>query len=147
MQIFGPLISIIDSGVDRARVVSLIAKYNEDLVEERAESAEAQVLSVIRDLVARGPGSRLAIQDITTVFLRRHGDQYERRVTPRWIGSLVRRRLGLRPSRSTGIFTLGPEDIARLKSLYIRYGIENAINLDRIVNTSSSVEEEQTNPA
>jgi len=32
--------------------------------------------------------------------------------------------LGLKPSRSTGIFTLGPEDVARLASLYVRYGVE-----------------------
>ena len=48
----------------------------------------------------------------------------ERRVTPRWIGSIVRRRLGLKPSRTTGIFTLGPEEVARLASLYKRFGIE-----------------------
>jgi len=107
----------------RSKAIAYIAKVNEDLVEERSEAAEAQVLQVIRDLVAQ-PGARLAIQDITREFVRRYGDDYERRVTPRWIGSLVRRRLGLKPSRSTGIFTLGPEEVARLASLYKRFGIE-----------------------
>jgi hypothetical protein len=93
-------------------------------VEERSEAAEAQVLHVIRDLVAQ-PGARLAIQDITREFLRRYGDEYERRVTPRWVGSIVRRRLGLKPSRTTGIFTLGPEEVARLSALYKRFGIES----------------------
>ena len=83
------------------------------------------MLQVIRDLVAQ-PGARLAIQDITREFIRRYGDEYERRVTPRWIGSIVRRRLGLRPSRTTGIFTLGPEEVARLATLYKRFGIEPA---------------------
>lgn len=121
-QIFGPLCSVISDASERDRVVAYVSKLNEDLVEERSEAAEAQVLEVIRDLVAEG--SRLAIQDITRLFLARYGDQYERRVTPRWIGSLVRRRLGLKPSRSTGVFTLGPEDVARLASLYARYGVE-----------------------
>jgi hypothetical protein len=123
-QIFGPLVSVISDASSREKVIATIAKYNEDLVEERSEAAEAQVLQVIRDLVSRGPEARLAIQDITREFIRRYGDDYERRVTPRWIGSLVRRRLGLKPSRSTGIFTLGPEDVARLASLYKRFGIE-----------------------
>jgi hypothetical protein len=122
-QIFGPLVSVISDASSRERVIAYIAKVNEDLVEERSEAAEAQVLQVIRDLVAQ-PGARLAIQDITREFVRRYGDDYERRVTPRWIGSLVRRRLGLKPSRSTGIFTLGPEEVARLASLYKRFGIE-----------------------
>jgi hypothetical protein len=99
---------------------------NEDLLDERSETAEAQVLTVIRELVAKGPGARLAIQDITREFVARYGAEYERRVTPRWIGSLVRRRLGLKPSRSTGVFTLGPEEVARLKGLYVRYGVEPA---------------------
>lgn len=123
-QIFGPLVSVIGDASAREKVVALVGKYNEDLVDERSEAAEAQVLAVIRDLVAKGPEARLAIQDITREFLARYGAEYERRVTPRWVGSLVRRRLGLKPSRSTGIFTLGPEDVARLASLYVRYGLE-----------------------
>lgn len=122
-QIFGPLCSIVSDPSEREKIVTLISKMNDELVDERSQGAEAQVLRVIRDLVAR-PGARLAIQDITTEFIRRHGNEYERRVTPRWLGSIVRRRLGLTPSRSTGIFTLGPEDVARLASLYTRYGIE-----------------------
>jgi hypothetical protein len=125
-QIFGPLVSVISDASERSKAIAYIAKVNEDLVEERSEAAEAQILQVIRDLVARGPEARLAIQDITREFVRRYGDEYERRVTPRWIGSLVRRRLGLKPSRSTGIFTLGPEEVARLASLYKRFGIKPA---------------------
>ena len=123
-QIFGPLCSVIGDASEREKVVALVSKMNEDLALERSDTAEAQVLEVIRDLVAKGPDARLAIQDITRVFLARYGDLYERRVTPRWIGSLVRRRLGLKPSRTTGVFTLGPEDVARLASLYVRYGVD-----------------------
>src|SRR5256885_11543234 len=105
-QIFGPLVSVIDDVSAREWVVGTLGKYNEDLVEERSETAEAQVLTVIRDLVSKGPDVRLAIQDITTEFIARYGAEYERRVTPRWVGSLVRRPLCLKHSRSTGLFTL-----------------------------------------
>jgi hypothetical protein len=91
---------------------------NDDLGDERAERVEAEVLAVIRDLVARGPAERLAIQDITDEFTTRFGAAYEKRITPRWIGSIVRRPLHLKPSRSTGMFTVGPEDVARLGGLY-----------------------------
>jgi len=138
-QIFGPLVSVIRDTSARERVITVIGKYNQDLVEERSEAAEAQVLAVIRDLVAKGPESRLAIQDITREFLARYGAEYERRVTPRWIGSLVRRRLGLKASRSTGIFTLGPEEVARLASLYARYGVKiSGSDNDTSVETETS---------
>jgi hypothetical protein len=122
-QIFGPLLSVVDDPSARDRVIRVLKKLNEDLVDERSETAEAQLLVVIRDLVAKGPGSRLAIQDIAAEFTLRYGDEYERRVTPRWIGSLVRRRLGLKPNRSTGVFMLGPEEVAKLAALYVRYGV------------------------
>lgn len=130
LQIFGPLLAVIGDAEARGRVVAMVGKYNEELVEERAESAEAQVLTVIRDLVSRGPDVRLGIQDITNEFLARYGSEYERRITPRWIGSLLRRRLGLRASRSTGVFALGPEEVARLRPLYVRYGLSDEESAD-----------------
>lgn len=123
-QIFGPLVSLIDDAAARGRLVSTLRKYNEDLAEERRESVEAQLLTVIRDLVAK-PDTRLTIQDIADEFTTRFGTEYERRITPRWIGSIVRRRLGLKPGRSVGgAFALGPEEVAQLTKLYLRYGIE-----------------------
>lgn len=127
-QIFGPLVSVIGDDAARARIVGLITKYNDELLDERSEATEAQILTVIRDLVREG--GRLAIQDITREFIARYGEEYERRVTPRWVGSLVRRRLGLRPSRSTGIFTLGPEEVARLSALYVRFGVQAKTEAD-----------------
>lgn len=122
-QIFGPLLSVIDDSVARERMIAKLGRYNEELAEERGDGAEAQILTVIRDLVAKGPGERLSVQDVTNEFMNRFGDQYERRATPRWIGSVMRRRLGLRPGRSTGVFTLGPEEIPKLQQLYSRYGV------------------------
>lgn len=122
-QIFGPLVSTVRDPAAQERVRTVIARLNEDLAEERHESAEGQVLAVIRDLVTRGPEVRLAMQDIADEFALRHAKEYERRVTPRWIGSIVRRRLGLKPNRATGLFTLGPEEVSKLRMLYVRYGI------------------------
>jgi hypothetical protein len=123
-QIFGPLVSMVRDPAAQARIRSVLERLNEQLAEERQESAEGQILAVIRDLVARGPEVRLAMRDIADEFALRHAKEYERRVTPRWVGSIVRRRLGLKPNRATGIFTLGPEEVAKLARLYVRYGIE-----------------------
>jgi hypothetical protein len=124
-QIFGPLLSVIDDAAAQERLIGMLGKYNEELTEERRESVEAQVLAVIRDLVAKGPEARLSIQDITIEFVARHGSEYEKRATPRWIGSIVRRRLGLKPVRSaSGAFALRPEDVAELRVLYARYQVE-----------------------
>jgi hypothetical protein len=125
-QIFGPLLSVIGDSAARERLVAAVRKFNEELVEERAESAEARILGVVRDLVARGPSERLAVQDIATEFTSRYGDEYGRRATPRWIGSILRRRLGLRTNRNTGLFVIGPEEITKLPELYRRYEVDSA---------------------
>lgn len=122
-QIFGPLLSVIDDRAVRERVISKLGMYNHELAEERAESVEAQVLGVIRDLLSHGLGERLSVRNVTTKFAERFGEEYARRITPRWIGSIMRRRLGLRPARSTGIYVIGPEEIRKLSALYARYGV------------------------
>lgn len=122
-QLFGPLLSVIDDPSARERISVSLRKYNEELKDERAESVEAELLVVIRDLVARGSDQPITVKLITTEFLARHGDEYERRATPRWIGSILRRRLGLRPTRNTGVFSLSPEEVSKLQSLYVRYGL------------------------
>src|SRR5258706_471264 len=68
LQIFGPLLAIVQDHDARSRIVETVASFNEDILEERSASAEAQALAVIHDLVAKGPESRLAIQDITAEF-------------------------------------------------------------------------------
>lgn len=122
-QIFGPLISVIDDAPARARLSLALKGFNEELRDERAESVEAQILAVIRDLVAKGPEQGLTVKDIAAEFIARHGTEYERRATPRWVGSIVRRRLGLKPTRNTGVFTLSPEELVKLPALYLRYGL------------------------
>src|SRR5262249_26391706 len=44
-QIFGPLVSVISDASARGKIVALVKKYNEELVDERSEAAEAQVLT------------------------------------------------------------------------------------------------------
>ncbi|HEV7486304.1 MAG TPA: phosphoglycerate mutase family protein [Thermoanaerobaculia bacterium] len=142
-QIFGPLLSVIDDAAAQERLIRTLRGYNEDLVDERRQSVEAQVLAVIRDLVEKGPHERLSILDITTEFVARHGSEYEKRASPRWIGSIVRRRLGLRPIRSaSGAFALRPEDVAELRALYERYGV-NA----NAAEAATPEEEDQEVPA
>ncbi len=52
-QIFGPLLSVIDDSVARELIIAKLAKFNDELAEERAQSVEAQILTVIRDLGVR----------------------------------------------------------------------------------------------
>lgn len=93
------------------------------MIADRGFDAETQVLEIIRDLLAATPDSRLAVKDITRWFIDRYGDEYERKVTTKWIGSLLRKKLQLRPYKSHGVFVIAVPDPSTLERLYEKYGM------------------------
>lgn len=123
-QVFLPLLSIIDDKTARQEVLDLAQRYQADLLNDRGMDAEAQVLEIIRDLLSQG--RRLAVKDITTWFVDRFGADHDQRITPRWIGNLLRNRLYLHTQKSHGTFIIVPNDLPKLKRLFERYGVEEA---------------------
>lgn len=122
-QIFVPLLTIIDDEAARADLQELARQYNRELVADRGMDTEAQVLEIIRDL-ADSYGPRVTIKDITRVFGERHGLEYDRKVSTRWIGYVVRRRLLLATHKSHGTFVITPSELPKLDRLYEKYGIK-----------------------
>lgn len=88
---------------------------------------------------------RLSIKEITDRFAERHGDDYERKVTTKWIGGIVRKRLGLRPQKSHGTFVIPTDEMPKLKRLYEKYGLSDRQDgVDQ--ETSGFPREPATNP-
>ena len=84
---------------------------------------EAQILEVIRDMLASPFETRLSVKDITSWFIDRHGMDYERKVTGKWVGSIIRRKLQLKTERRGGEFIIPESERSKLQGLYERYGI------------------------
>jgi hypothetical protein len=70
---------------------------------------------------------KLAVKEITSLFVDRHGEDYERKVTPKWVGLRLRKTLNLKPWKSHGNFVIHAES-RRLGHLYEKYGI--AVDLE-----------------
>jgi hypothetical protein len=115
-QIFVPLLSVIDDAAVKNELQNLARAYNRELVAERGMDAEAQILEIIRDVLARDVNPTLSVKEIASWFAERQGADYERKVTPKWIGGLIRRRLGLRTRKSDGVFIVPREDYHRGES-------------------------------
>jgi hypothetical protein len=123
-QIFGPVLSVIgDSGI-RERLRVFAGRYQRELVSERRTQVEAQLLEVLLSLSAAG--EQLVVKDITAEFLSRYGEEYGGKLTPRWIGNVLRRRLGLRTHKSHGTFLVPPSELPKLAHLAERYGVAAA---------------------
>lgn len=125
-QIFSPLLSIIDDPKAREQLQELARRYNRELVSDRGMETEAQLLEVIRDLAASSTDGRLSVKEITGLFVDRHGDDYERKVTGKWVGFFLRKRLNLKPWKSHGAFVISASGSPRLEHLYEKYGVSAA---------------------
>jgi hypothetical protein len=122
-QVFAPLLSIIaDPGAQRD-IRELARQYNSEIVAERSLDVEAQILEIIRDLLASPLQPRLTLKEITSWFVDRHGDDYERKITTKWIGSVIRKRLTLKTHKSHGVFVIPLSEEPKLARLYEKYGI------------------------
>lgn len=127
-QIFVPLLSIIEDEKAKADLQALARNYNRDLISERGMDMEAQVLEIIRDM-QESPmgGGRLSVKDITSWFIDRHGEDYEKKITGKWIGYVIRKKLGLKTERGRDGYIVPSTEAAKLARLYEKYGISTQI--------------------
>ena len=120
-QIFAPLLSVIRDPETRREVVALAEEYGRTILSDRGLELEAQVLEILHRLQAGG--GELSVKTITEAFTERYGEEYGGRVSPRWIGSLLRKRLNLKPRKQHGVFVVPPSDFPKLRYLFERYGL------------------------
>ncbi len=138
-QVFAPLLSIIEDHKAREEIRELARKYHLELVADRGLDAEAQLLEIIRDMIAADE-TRLSVKDITSWFADRHGDDYERKISTRWIGNIIRKRLLLKTQKSNGVFVIPTAETPKLPRLYEKYGISSEQTGQRPIKPPSEVE-------
>lgn len=121
-QMLLPLLSVVSSESIRQALRARAHAAQAELRADRGLLVEAQVLEALAGLMTADP-SVVKIADITLVMAERHGADYARPITNRWIGSIVRKRLGLLPYKSHGTYalTIGRAELAILCG---RYGVE-----------------------
>lgn len=68
-------------------------------------------------------GNTLTIKDITSWFVDRHFADYERKITTKWIGYIVRRKLHLVTHKSHSVFVIPISELPKLPRLYEKYGV------------------------
>src|SRR5438876_2393 len=122
-QIFVPLLSVIEDAGAREALRQVAREYDKELVADRGMDMEAQVLEIIRELQSLNDGGGIAIKEIASRFIEQHGEDFERKVTPHWIGRIVRRKLGLKTEKRHGSYVVAATEGPKLARLYEKYGI------------------------
>jgi hypothetical protein len=123
-QVFVPLLSVIEDADVRADLKELARHYQRELVADRGQGTEAEVLEIIRELLS-SQTTRPTVKEIATWFADRHGEEYERKVTAQWIGKVMRTKLQLKTLRGDGgAYVIPIAEDPKLRRLYAKYGLE-----------------------
>src|SRR3989475_7288781 len=140
-QIFVPLLSVIEDAGAREALRQVARDYHKELVADRGMDIEAQVLEIIRELQDSSYGLGLSIKEIANRFIEQHGEDFERKVTPHWVGQIVRRKLQLKTERHREGYVIAASEKAKLTGLFEKYGIaSDSVNLVNSVNSEGGME-------
>ena len=122
-QIFIPLLSVIQDETMRDEIRLLARQFNKELVMNRGTAVEGQVLDIIKDIL-QNPNTKLTVKDITDWFTDRYGDEYQRKITTKWIGFVIRSKLNLKTAKSNGNYIIPPSEEPKLRILLEKYGLD-----------------------
>ena len=122
-QIFAPLLSIVADPNVQEELREVIRQYHRELVSERGLGTEAQVLEVIQSLLGLPETTQLSVGDITSRFTDLYAGEYQHKITHKWIGYVIRKRLGLKTERGRNGYVITPAELAKLERLYEKYGL------------------------
>ncbi|NKE66866.1 winged helix-turn-helix domain-containing protein [Ramlibacter sp. RBP-2] len=122
-QTLVPLLSIAPTEDMRAA----IRRYGE-LSEERTRSVralsiEAELIGAIRELLASELTDAVSVGEIASALRQRVAGEFDRPITPRYVGQLLRRDLGLFTFKRHGAYVLPRSEEEKIERLAKRYGL------------------------
>lgn len=122
-QILIPLLSIIDDEQLRQEVRDSVKSFDQALYAERSASTEAGVLEILAELLSQPDRSNVPVSEVAAVFASRFGQEYERPISNRFIGGILRKRLRLSTYKSHGVYVVPASEKSKVAQLCVRYGV------------------------
>lgn len=125
-QILTPLFSLIEDGALRTKIREAAGALDARVKAERADIPEALVLEVIHGLaMSENAGDSISIRVITRRMVERYASEFDRTISHRYIGNLVRTRLHLPTYKSNGIYVVPLTESVReqISELCKRFGV------------------------
>jgi hypothetical protein len=134
-QIMLPLLSVIGDANLRAELRNVALRAQASIVAERGLLMEAQVLEILADLVLTASRPVVPVADITAGLIERYGAEYERPITNRWIGIILRKKLNLQTYKSHGVYVIPLTERPKIELLCGRYGVNVITDMPREENS------------
>lgn len=122
-QIMTPLLSIIDDPGLRKEIRDTVKSFDRALYANRSASTEAGILEILAELFNAREASNVSVSELTAAFTERFGAEYERPITNRYIGGILRNRLHLTTYKSHGVYVVPTSERPKVDHLCIGYGV------------------------
>lgn len=121
-QILAPLLAVAETDETRSVILDFARAAEKRHHSERGELPEVILLAVIKTMCDQG-SETIQLSLLTESFGKLVGEDYERPVTPRYIGSLLRNRLHLMPYKTGGIFVLPKAEVKKALTMAEHLGV------------------------
>ena len=105
----------------RKQIIEIARKKNEQIKSDRGFQVEADVLTCIRQGYKKQ--TDLTVSSVTNIFIAQFGRFYEQKITPKWIGSIIRKKLRLSTRKKNGVYILSENQKEILERLYRKYDV------------------------
>lgn len=120
-QVFAPLLSVVDDPATLDALKCVMAGHQSGIIADRGLDVEGAILEVVRELALPGKPTP-SVRTITELFLERHQKMYPR-TTPKWVGHILRKKLGIATTKMHGSYVIATSGFDRLPELYEKYGV------------------------
>ena len=123
-QILIPLLSVVTDESLRTDLRSMALESQLGLVAERGLLVEAQVLEILAELLAISERPVIPVAEVATGLIERYGAEYDRPITNRWVGGIMRKRLNIHTYKSHGVYVVPISERSKIEMLCSRYGVD-----------------------
>ena len=121
-QVYAPLLSIASSRSARQAILDHRETSQQSLQDRRHFSLEAALLESIYDLKDQ---PSIKVKDIANRFRSKHGRDFGRHITNRYIGGAIRTKLMLRTAKSNGNYVIPTSERPKLNALFQTFGVSD----------------------
>jgi len=120
------LLSLVDDAETRALIGRELAGLEARVMQERADTTEAAMLAALGAAFEVPDSPHATIKDIAERFNGAMEADLGRAMSPKWVGSFLRRRLRLATLKTGGIYVVPATERAKVAQLARRYGVGDA---------------------
>lgn len=118
------LLSLVDSPALRVEMTDALVRQQADLINERSQTLAAQVLQVTIEAFEKSDGASIPLREIADGFNARHASDYNRFLSNKAIGTVLRKRLRLQTQKSRGVYVVPASELPKIDVLAKRFGVE-----------------------